>query len=85
MEKILILILIIILVDIYYRFRQQTKLNALAMHSAVLVNFYEKILLDKKIITPNDINITRNLIKESMNDKNYEKTKNIVLSIDQDY
>jgi hypothetical protein len=85
MNKIFIFIFIVIIIDIYYRFRLQTKLNALTMHSAILVNFYEKILLNKKIITSNDIKVARDLIKKSMSDKSYEKTKRMVLSIDRDY
>jgi len=79
------IILILIVIDIYYRFRNQTKFNLLTKHIAFVINRYEKILLNKKVITEEDVRNTRNAIKNDLNEQDFLKLKKMVVVHDDTY
>jgi len=72
----------LIIFDISYRFKKQKNFNLLTKHLAFVTNHYEKILLDKKVITENDIINTRNAIREELNESDFLKLKEIVVAHD---
>jgi hypothetical protein len=57
----------------------------LLCHLIITNNYYEKILLLKKIITHDDIAETRRQIKERLGEADYEKVKDIFLNYDLEY
>lgn len=67
--------------DVYLRLQHEKTLT----HIIVTNNYYEKILLLKKIITPRDITYTRRKIREIVGERDYEKIKEIFLHHDDDY
>lgn len=82
MEYVFYIIVILIIFDISYRFKKQKNFNLLTKHLAFVTNHYEKILLDKKVITENDIINTRNAIREELNESDFLKLKEIVVAHD---
>jgi len=85
MQYIISLVLIFVLIDIYYRFRKTQGNIFLLRFIALLVIRFEKLLLKEKFIDSNEVEYTRNLIREQISDKDFQKLKNIFLSLDPDY
>lgn len=85
MEYILYIIVILIMIDISYCFKKQKNFNLLTKHLSFVINYYEKIFLDKKIITENEIRNIRQAIKEELNEKDFAKLKKMVVAHDNIY
>lgn len=75
------LFVVFVLLDIYIGLKHQKVLS----HIIITNNYYEKILLLKKIITLKDIAETRQRVREEVGERNYEKIKDIFLHYDYDY
>ncbi len=85
MNYIILIILILVLIDIYYRFRSQSKFNLLTEHLAFVINRYEKILLNKNIIIEDDVINIRDTIRKNVGEQNFLKLKKMVVVHDDIY
>lgn len=85
MAYVLYIIVILIIIDIYYRFKKQKNFNLLTKHLAFVINRYEKILLDKGVITEGDMINTRKAIREEVNEQDFLKLKKMVVAHDDIY
>jgi hypothetical protein len=79
----IILILFIILVAINIQSRLDYR--RILSHLIITSNYYERILLLKKVISYQDIIKTRQKVKEKLGIKNYERIKEVILEHDDEY
>lgn len=66
MNSILLIVLVLIFVDLYYRFRQQKKLNGLFFYSSVMSDYYEQILLSKEILSKSEVRYMKEQIEKDL-------------------
>ena len=85
MEIIIAIVAILIIIDIYSRLKNHTRYAHLVVHLIVLMNRYEKILLKKKLITPEDIRYTRAKIEAGMSEKEFARLKEMAAVFDPDW
>jgi len=77
MKTFLALILLFIIIDIYYRLKRQKQINGLFFYSSTMSNYYEEILLSKKILSKNELLYKRKYIEEKLKE-NWEFSEKIL-------
>ncbi len=85
MNYLILLIIVYIIFDVYYRLKNQRKFNFLLTHIATTFNYYEKLFVNNKTLKIQDVISSRELVKNEINESNFEKLKSIVVSLDNYY
>lgn len=85
MKIIITIVAILIIVDIYSHLKYHARYTKCLIHLLVSMNRYEKILLKKKLIIPEDIRYTRAIIATRMSEKEFSRLKELVAVFDPDY
>ena len=85
MSYIIAIIIIFIIINIFHRIKIQEKNNFLLRHVITALNHYEKVLLKNKSIKQEDIHRSRQISREGLDEKNFEKLKRMVVSLDPHY
>ncbi len=75
MKYVITAIFLVLLIDIYYRLRQQVKVNILTEHLASLMYRYEEVLLNKKVLEKKDVQESRNAFTTNIIHRGYDKRR----------
>lgn len=69
MNTFLVIVIMFILIDIYYRWRQQKHNNGLFFYSSAMCDYYEQIFTNKNILNKSELTYKRKQIEETLKEK----------------